>query len=306
MSTPDLSIVVPVYNNAATLDQLLDRLLRVVDTLGVAAEIILVDDGSIDGSWAILERRAAAEPRLRPFALVRNFGSQAALCAGFDQVRGRRAVCLDADLENLPEDVPALLVALDHGADLACGVRTGRRGSHLRRRLPSALFNAFVRHQVGMTVRDIGCGMRAMDAGLVQDLASEGDARRLLTPLLVRRARRVIEVPVRWAPSPGRSRHSFLTLLGIAVDFYLLTARRPFLVASLAALAAIALGLPLGLVAAATARPLLGLAALVLVAVGGLAVVVALAGEYAQRLYELRHGAPFYTLRPRRSPTPYE
>ena len=297
MSGVDLSVVVPVYQNAATLDELIDRLLRTLDPLPLSFELIFVDDGSSDASYEILRRRARGDARIRAYAQKRNFGGQSAICAGFDLVRGKRTVCMDADLENFPEDIPVLLAALDRGFELACGVREGRQGSKLRRQLPSALFNAFVRRQIGTTVRDIGCGMRAMDSHVIRDLAAEGEKRRLVTPLLIRRARSVVEVPIQHRPSGAPGGHSFLTLLGIAVDFYLLTARRPFLVAGLAsglALAAGAACLVAGLFGAGFHTGLVGLLLAIAGLLGGL---VSLLGEYVQRSYQIGQGLPFYDLR---------
>lgn len=297
MSTVDLSVVVPVYDNAATLDELIDRTLATLEPLPLSFELIFVDDGSHDASWQILRRRAAREPRIRAYAQKRNFGSQSAICAGFDLVRGKRTVCMDADLENFPEDIPALLAALDRGHDLACGVRERRAGSSLRRKIPSALFNAFVRRQIGTTVRDIGCGMRAMDSQVVHDLAAEGEKRRLITPLLIRRARSVVEVPIQHRASGAPGGHSFLTLLGIAFDFYLLTARRPFLIAGLLAAAALGAGLlclAAGLFGAGFHTALVGLILAVGGALGGL---VSILGEYVQRSYQIGQGLPFYDLR---------
>jgi glycosyltransferase involved in cell wall biosynthesis len=298
VSNVDLSVVVPVYDNAGTLDELIDRTLATLDPLPLSFELIFVDDGSRDASWEVLRRRSARDPRIRAYAQKRNFGSQSAICAGFDLVRGKRTVCMDADLENFPEDIPALLAALDRGHDLACGVRERREGSTLRRKIPSALFNAFVRRQIGTTVRDIGCGMRAMDSHVVHDLAAEGEKRRLITPLLIRRARSVVEVPIRHQPSGAPGGHSFLTLLGIAFDFYLLTARRPFLVAGLVAAGALAVGLACiaaGLLGAGFATGLVGL----VLAVGGLlGGLISILGEYVQRSYQIGQGLPFYDLRP--------
>jgi glycosyltransferase involved in cell wall biosynthesis len=294
--TVDLSVVVPVFENETTLDTLIDRQIAVLEDLGRSFELIFVDDGSRDGSLPLLRRRAAADPRIRVFALTRNFGGQSAICAGFDQVRGKRTVCMDADLENLPEDIPALLAALDRGHDLACGVREDRRDSFLFRRLPSALLNAWVRRQTGTEVRDVGCAMRAMDSSLVHDLASEGERRRLVTPLLLRRARAVTEVPIRHQPKGVPGGHTFLTLLGIAMDYYLLTAKRPFLVSGLVGASGLGVGALLLLASAAlpAGAALFGL----VLAVGGLVIaLVSVAGEYAQRSYQLQQGIPFYQLR---------
>jgi hypothetical protein len=286
----DLSIVIPVYNNAGTLDELIDRLIAVLEPQALSFELIFVDDGSRDRSLSILRARAARDPRVRPFALVRNFGSQAAVCAGFDQVRGRRAVCMDADLENCPEDIPALLEPLDRGYDLVCGYREDRRGPWLTRRLPSWLMNVYVRRQSGTNIRDAGCGMRSFQSWVIRDLAAEGEARRLMTPLFLQRARKVTEVPVRFVAKGRVGGHSFLTLLGIAADYYMFTARRPFLVSGLVSVAALGVGAAMLLGGA-------GPAGLVIAVSGTLGMLISLVGEYCQRVYQLAQGLPFYTLR---------
>ena len=302
MTAPELSVVVPVFNNASTLDELIDRLVATLDGVGLDFELIFVDDGSRDASFALLSRRAGADPRIRPFALARNFGSQSAICAGFDQVRGRRAVCLDADLENFPEDIPALLAPLDEGHDLVCGVREQRRDPWLMRRVPSAFMHWWVRRRTGSNVRDIGCGMRAMDSRVLRNLAAEGEHRRLVTPMLLRRAHSVVEVPIRHRPSSLRLGHTSLTLLGIAADYYLLTARRPFLVSGLLAATALGIALLLGAYALASSSPLLGIAALVIASSALLGGLLSLVGDYVQRVYQLGQGIPFYQLREEEAP----
>jgi glycosyltransferase involved in cell wall biosynthesis len=290
MSTPELSIIVPVFDNASTLPELIDRLLAVLEPMGRSFEMIFVDDGSRDDSLALLRGRAAADPRIRVFALARNFGSQAAACAALDQVRGRYVVSLDADLENCPEDIPALLDPLDRGYDLVCGYRESRRAPLLTRRLPSALMNAFIRWRTGTDVPDLGCGMRALRSWVTRDLASEGEARRMLTPLILRRARKVTAVPVRQGVATRRSGHSFLSLLAIAADYVVATAGRPFLITGLAAVTLAAGGLA-ALFAGAT------LSGLVLLVGGFLGTLLSLVGEFCQRAYQLAQGRPFYALR---------
>ncbi len=294
---PDVSVVVPVFGNAATLDALIDRQMVVLEKLGVDFELIFVDDGSRDGSLELLLRRARSDPRVRPFALTRNFGGQSAMCAGFDQVRGRRTVCMDADLENLPEDIPALLAGLDRGYDLVCGVRENREDAFLTRLLPSKLMNAYVRRQTGTRVRDVGCAMRAMESHLIRNLEAEGEKRRLITPLLLKRAQAVTEVPIQHRRKAGRGGHSFFSLLGIAMDYYLLTANRPFLVSG--ALSVLAAGV--GLVSLVLGATWLGLVLGVAGLLGGL---LSLVGEYVQRIYQIGQGLPFYQLRDDLDTTP--
>ncbi len=290
--TIELSAVVPVYNNAETLDELIDRTIAVLEPMGIEFEIIFVDDGSRDGSLRILERRADRDPRIRPYSLVRNFGSQSAACAGFDLVRGRYVVTLDADLENCPEDIPALLAPLREGYDLVCGYREHRDAPWLTRRLPSRLMNVYVCRQTGTNIRDVGCGMRACEAWVIKNLEAEGEGRRLLTPLFLRRARRVTEVPLRPTVNRTPPGHSFLSLLAISLDYYMLTARRPFLVSGSISVVAVAAGM---LMLAVGPR----LAGLVVTASGLLGGLLSLIGEYCQRLYQLGQGVPFYELRDR-------
>jgi glycosyltransferase involved in cell wall biosynthesis len=291
-----VSVVVPVFNNADTLDPLIDGLVAHLAPRGQTFELVFVDDASRDASLAVLRQRAKSDARIRVFAMRRNFGGQAAICAGFDRARGHRVVCIDADLENDPADVPRLLDALDQGHDLACGVRE-LRGGPLSRRIASALFNLYVRRRFDKSVRDIGCGLRAMEAPIARELAQAGERRRLLTPLLIERARSVVEVPVRHNPVQREGGHSFFSLLAIGMDFYLISARRPFLYVGFASLASFAGGVVLLAVAAAEGARALALAALVFGATGALGAAIALVGLFAQRLYEMAQQRPFYELR---------
>lgn len=286
----DLSVIIPVYNNAATLHELIDRLLSTLGALPLTFEVILVDDGSKDDSLAILQARAAMDPRIRPFALVKNFGSQAAACAALDQVRGRWVMSMDADLENCPEDIPAFVEQLERGYDLVCGYRESRSAPLLTRLLPSWLMNVYVRRRTGVHIRDLGCGMKGCQAWLVRDLEAEGEARRLLPPLLLERARTVTEVAVRQGVPHKTGGHSFLTLLGMAADYYLLSARRPFLVAGL--LSGIGLAAGILLLLAGALFP-----AVVLATTSFIGLLISLIGEYCQRIYQLTQGVPFYKLR---------
>lgn len=296
-ATPELSVLIPVFNNAETLDELLDRIVAVLEPMQLTFEIVCVDDASLDDSHAILTRRAARDARVRVFSMVRNYGSQAASCAAVEQARAPHLVHIDADLEMFPEDIPHLLAPLRQGYDLVCGYREDRSDPWLTRRLPSRLMNAYVRHKTGLTINDVGCSLRAMEASLLQDLKSEGEARRLLTPLLLRRARRVTQVPVRHAPRPRQGGHSFLTLLGVALDYWMLTATRPFLLAGLGALATVLVGLAV-LVGGAVVPGLV-------LAVGGmLGGLLALIGEYVQRIYQLGQNVAFYRLREPPPPAP--
>ena len=294
---PELSVVIPVYDNRGTLAELVERLHAALSPRAQSYELVFVDDGSRDGSLEYLEALAARDSTLRVFALATNFGSQAALCAGFDLARGAAIVCMDADLENLPEDIPALLDELQHGHDLVCGVRESRPGTPLLRRVGSAVLNSWVRHREKTHVRDIGCGMRAMRSSVVEGLALEGERRRLLTPLLLRRATSVSEVPIRAARRAGASAHSYASLVGIAADYVLLSARRPFLIAGALSIASTSLGAITLIAAALSESSAAAVIGSVFLIGGGLGCLLSFVGEYVQRIYRLAQGAPFYALR---------
>jgi len=286
--TLDLSVVVPVYNNAATLPELIARLVNTIDAMGLRFEIVFVDDASTDSSRALLLERASADERIRVLSLTENFGGQAALCAGFETVRGRRTVCIDADLENFPEDIPALLGALDEGYELACGVRENRGDDFSTRRVPSRLLNTYARRQLKTPVKDLWCGMRAMESRVVENITAEGDRCRSLTPLLLERATSVAEVPIRHDPAKAGSQYSLLRLTAIAVDFFIGSARRPFIVIGVGAAVAGAASLALLVAALALRSGLVAMAALVVAAAATVCGVMALVGDYVQRLYTLQ------------------
>jgi undecaprenyl-phosphate 4-deoxy-4-formamido-L-arabinose transferase len=191
--------------------------------------VIYVDDGSRDDSWSVLCGLAAADPRARPIRLARNFGQAAALCAGFDRVRGRMVATIDADLQNLPEDLPLLLAALGQGHDLVSGVRVERSDPWLARMVPSWLFNRLVQWTIGIALRDWGCGLNALSRDLTRQMGRYGEMRRFLKPLAAQLARSIAEVPVRHAKDPsGRSRYTLMSLVGVQLDFFTSFSRKPF------------------------------------------------------------------------------
>lgn len=226
---PRVSVVVPVYNNARTLEPLCARTIAALEPRGERFEILLVDDGSRDDSWAVIRRLAKCDERVRGVRLARNFGQAAALCAGFERMRGAIAVTIDADLENLPEDVPRLLDAIEQGHDLVSGVRAGRRDPLLSRRVPSQLTNRVARWVTGFPLHDVGCGLNALTRRVAELIARSGDLRRFLKPLAASYADSIAEVPVGHATSARRrSGYDFMELLGLAIDLFASFSRKPF------------------------------------------------------------------------------
>src|SRR6478609_6047687 len=158
LRTPSLSIVVTLFNEAATLEELHRR---VADSLGgVDYELILVDDGSRDATWQIVERLQASDARVRAVRFKRNFGQHPAMHAGLARARGEVVVTMDGDLQNAPEDIPRLVAAVEAGADVASGRRLVRRDSW-GRTLPSLLINGMLRRFTGVRIADFGCAFNA-------------------------------------------------------------------------------------------------------------------------------------------------
>ena len=142
---PDLTVVIPIYNEAPNLEALHRELTETLSAWGRPYEIILVDDGSTDRSWSLMVDVQARDPRVRAIRFRRNFGQTAAFAAGFAAARGRLIVTSDGDLQNDPRDIPALVARLDDGGfDIVCGWRKERKDPFLSRRLPSMLANRLI------------------------------------------------------------------------------------------------------------------------------------------------------------------
>ena len=159
-AAPALSVVVTLYNEAASLDELYRRTVATLDPLDRPYELIFVDDGSTDGTFAELERLHSADSRVRAVRFKRNFGQHPAMHAGLARARGEIVVTMDGDLQNMPEDIPKLLAAVASGYDVASGRRAARRDSW-GRTLPSRLINGMLRRFTGVQISDFGCAFNA-------------------------------------------------------------------------------------------------------------------------------------------------
>ena len=175
MAAPDgypravISVVVPLRDEELTVALLYDELRSALEPLGRAWEVVYVDDGSCDGSWAALTRLHAASDNVRVVRLRRNFGKATALQAGFAQAAGDVIVTIDADLQDDPAEIPRLLAKLDEGFDLVSGWKTRRRDP-LSRRLLSKIFNGVTGWLSGVRLHDMNCGLKAYRAEAVRDL----------------------------------------------------------------------------------------------------------------------------------------
>jgi glycosyltransferase involved in cell wall biosynthesis len=202
-----LSVVIPVYNEAPTLDELHVRLSHVLAAIGLSYEIIFVDDGSTDGSYLSLSSLSATDPSIRIVKLARNYGQTAALAAGFDHAAGEVIVAMDGDLQHAPEDLPKLLAKLAEGYDIASGWRENRVDNFWTRRLPSRIANWMMSRLSGVSLHDFGTTFKAYRAGVVKRIALYGDLHRFIPALASSLGARIAEVPITNVPRPNNKSH---------------------------------------------------------------------------------------------------
>ncbi len=198
-SNPEVSIVVPVYNEFDNLPDLVARIDEAMRTQPLSYELIAVDDGSTDGSARRLRELAEQHPWVRAVCLVRNYGQSSALQAGFDRVRGRYVVTLDADLQNEPGDIPLLLERLenDPDVDMISGWRKNRQDKALSRRLPSVLANRLISKFTNVQLHDYGCALKAYRREIIDRIRLYGEMHRFIPSLARDAGARITEIPVR-------------------------------------------------------------------------------------------------------------
>ena len=192
----DLSLVIPVYNECESISRLIAELHEVLGVTDLEYEIICIDDGSSDDSFAVLEEHARQDPRLVIGRLRRNFGQTAAMQAGFDAAQGDAVVTLDADLQNDPRDIPAMLGRLNEGYDLVAGWRADRQDTFVNRRLPSIIANWIISRTTHVRLHDYGCTLKAMKLDLVRELRLYGEMHRFIPAIASLVGARICEMKV--------------------------------------------------------------------------------------------------------------
>jgi len=220
---PDISVILPARDEAEALPQLLEELRETLDNLGRPYEIIVVDDGSRDGTSQFLEEVSADWPELVGIVLRSNVGQTAALQAGFDRAGGEVVVTLDADGQNDPRDIPLLLEKLDEGFDVVSGWRVDRQDSGFSRRLPSKIANWLVRICSGSRLNDQGCALKAYRAEILREIRIYGDQHRYIAVLAEGKGASVGEIPVRHrARSKGQSHYGWGRIPRVLLDLLFL------------------------------------------------------------------------------------
>ena len=216
--TPEVSLVVPLRDEAQNVLPLHDELTAVLRSLGVEYEVILVDDGSEDGTFDRLAEIQSRDPRVRAVQFTRNFGQTAAFAAGFALARGQFIVTSDGDLQNDPADIPRLLaLAPDH--DIVCGWRKKRRDSFVTRELPSIVANRLLGAITGIHLHDNGCSLKVYRAEVVKPLRLRPGMHRYLPALASQLGNRVAEVVVNHRPrQSGRSKYGLSRTFGVLRD----------------------------------------------------------------------------------------
>ncbi len=214
-AVPRISIVVPIFNEEQNVEELHARLAAV---LGPEAEFVFVDDGSTDGTFALLRGLVAFDPRVRVIRFRRNFGQTAALAAGIDHARGEIIVPIDGDLQNDPKDIPRLLAKLDEGYDVVSGWRWQRQDPFARR-LPSQIANRLISLISGVHLHDYGCSLKAYRRDVLEDVRLYGEMHRFV-PIYARwQGARVTELQVDHHPrTRGRSHYGFERTLKVVLD----------------------------------------------------------------------------------------
>jgi undecaprenyl-phosphate 4-deoxy-4-formamido-L-arabinose transferase len=214
-----LSIVIPVFNEQDVLEEMLKRTLAVAEALPEKTEIVLVDDGSIDRSMAIIGEAAEKHPEtVVGVILNRNYGQHAAVMAGFARSRGEWVVTLDADLQNPPEEIPKIVEKLREGFDVVGSIRVPREDTFFRR-MASRVVNRTVRKSTGVGMRDYGCMLRGYRRRIITAMLACQERSTFIPVLANSFARKVTEVEVRHAARPtGTSRYGFLKLVNLQFD----------------------------------------------------------------------------------------
>ena len=301
-AVPEISLVVPVFNEEVTLEEVYRRATATLEKLGKPYELIVVDDGSTDGTWAVVERLAAEDPRLRAVRFKRNFGQHPAMHAGLVRARGDVVVTMDADLQNVPEDLPRLIAAVQTGADVASGRRQARDDSW-GRTLPSKLVNGMLRRFTRVDIADFGCAFNAYSRSALEPVLGVVGKQKFTKALVLSAGASVVEVDLSHRARADRSRYSPLRLVRLALHVLAGFWPQPIqwagvLIGVICAVLTAAVGVwgILFWILQGDFPGLLFLGGLVLGVLAVQGFILALVGEYLGRIQRDVEGRPLYTI----------
>jgi len=314
----DLSVVIPIYNEAENVEALCLEFIETLNAWGRSYEVLLVDDGSTDDSFARLSRLQAQHPQLRVIQFRRNFGQTAAFAAGFAHARGRMIATADGDMQNDPRDLPAMVARLEGNAagdpvvyDIVAGWRKDRKDTFINRRLPSVIANRLISWATGVKLNDYGCSLKVFRAEVIKPLRLYGEMHRFLPALASEMGVRIAEQVVNHrARQFGKTKYGISRTIRVMLDlvtvkFLLSYSTRPLQMFGLIGMVMGGLGT---LVLAYLAyikyfqsqgignRPLLMLGIL-LVFTGVQLLTVGLLAELQARTYHESQGKPIYVVR---------
>jgi len=298
---PEVSVVVTVLNEERTVEELYRRTVAAMN--GRPFELVFVDDGSTDSTFAALERIHDEDPRVRAIRFTRNFGQHPAMHAGFSRARGDIIVTMDGDLQNQPEDIPKLVEALErNGADVASGRRRARRDSW-GRTLPSRMINGMLRRFTRVSISDFGCAFNAYRRRAIEPMLGSIGRQKFTKALVLSGGASVVEVDVDHAARAGRSRYSPLRLTRLALHVLAGFWPQPIqwiglvlgTVCSFASAALAVYGVVFWITHSNFPGPLFG-GTLVLFVLGIQGFILALIGEYLGRIQRQVEGRPLYSI----------
>jgi glycosyltransferase involved in cell wall biosynthesis len=308
----ELSVIVPIRNEAPGLVELHRELTDTLDRWGRSYEIVAIDDGSTDDSFAILTRLHAIDPRLRVIRFRRNFGQTAAFSAGFEHARGRIIVTADGDLQNDPRDIPAMIARLESGYDIVCGWRKNRQDAFISRTVPSMLANRLISWATGVRLHDYGCSLKAFRADVVKPLRLYGEMHRFIPAIASEQGVAIDEIVVNHrsrrhgSSNYGISRTIRVVLDLLTVKFLLSYSTRPLQIFGLIGFTMALLGVLaggwltyvkfVGPGQAIADRPML-LLAILLIFTGVQLVTLGLLAEMQARTYHESQKKPTYVIR---------
>ena len=215
----DISIIVPLYNEEASVTPLYDAIVKSVDRIGSAYEILFVDDGSKDNTVAIASKLAAQDKRLRIIKFRRNYGQTPAMVAGIDNAIGKILVTMDGDLQNDPDDIPELVHKVEEGYDIAVGWRHKRQDKLITRKIPSKIANWLIGKITGVPIKDNGCSLKAYKADVIKNIPLYSEMHRFIPAMTSLAGTRIAEIKVKHhARTFGESKYGLTRIYKVFID----------------------------------------------------------------------------------------